>query len=151
MLDSTNAQGLFQKARQRPNSTHSRQLHPFEVQPGAFRSSSGSYIYLGGARKQRQLTLSTKKYPPQAVLKRKVEALLLKLNAGNAAAALQEPTQGRGGVQQKVMRHENVATTMNVYGKGMMDGKLETHTKLLEYARVDFRGVPGQPPSESAC
>ena len=50
--------------------------------------------YEDGARKQRQLTLSTKKYPSEAAVKRKVEALLLKLNAGNAAAALREPTLG---------------------------------------------------------
>jgi len=50
--------------------------------------------YENGARKQRQLTLSTKKYPSEAAVKRKVEALLLKLNAGNAAAALREPTLG---------------------------------------------------------
>lgn len=45
------------------------------------------------------------------------------------------------GVQQKMMRHADVTTTMNVYGKGMMDSKLEAHTKLLEYARVGFSGV----------
>jgi hypothetical protein len=28
-----------------------------------------------------------------------------------------------------------------MYGKGMMDSKLEAHTKLLEYARVGFCGV----------
>lgn len=45
------------------------------------------------------------------------------------------------GTQQKMMRHADVTTTMNVYGKGMMDSKLEAHTKLLEYARVGFCGV----------
>ena len=40
------------------------------------------------------------------------------------------------GVQQKMMRHADVATTMNVYGKAMMDSKLDAHTKLLEYAGV---------------
>ena len=44
------------------------------------------------------------------------------------------------GIQQKMMRHADVTTTMNVYGKGMMDSKLEAHTKLLEYARVGFGG-----------
>jgi integrase len=48
------------------------------------------------------------------------------------------------GVQQKMMRHADVATTMNVYGKAMMDCKLEAHTKLLEYAKVGFCGVEGQ-------
>jgi integrase len=55
------------------------------------------------------------------------------------------------GVQQKMMRHADVTTTMNVYGKGMMDSKLEAHTKLLEYARVGFSGVAGEPASESTC
>jgi integrase len=45
------------------------------------------------------------------------------------------------GVQQKMMRHADVATTMNVYGKGMMDSKLTAHTKLLEYAGVRICGV----------
>jgi hypothetical protein len=50
--------------------------------------------YENGVRKQRQINLSTKKYPSEAAVKRKVEALLLKLNADNATAALQEPTLG---------------------------------------------------------
>jgi integrase len=45
------------------------------------------------------------------------------------------------GVQQKMMRHADVATTMNVYGKGMMDSKLTAHTKLLEYAGVGICGA----------
>jgi integrase len=45
------------------------------------------------------------------------------------------------GVQQKMMRHADVTTTMNVYGKGMMDSKLEAHTKLLDYARVGLVGL----------
>ena len=51
------------------------------------------------------------------------------------------------GVQQKLMRHADVTTTMNVYGKAMMDSKLEAHTKLLEYAKVGFCGVAGQRPT----
>jgi hypothetical protein len=37
------------------------------------------------------------------------------------------------------MQHADVATTMNVYGKGRMDSKLVAHTKLLEYAGGDLR------------
>ena len=48
------------------------------------------------------------------------------------------------GVQQKMMRHADVATTMNVYGKAMMQSKLEAHRKLLEYAKVGFCGVVDQ-------
>jgi integrase len=48
------------------------------------------------------------------------------------------------GVQQKMMRHADVATTMNIYGKGMMDSKLEAHTKLLQYAGVGMCGDAGR-------
>jgi integrase len=36
----------------------------------------------------------------------------------------------------KMMRHADIATTMNVYGKAMMDTRLVAHTELLEYARA---------------
>jgi integrase len=48
--------------------------------------------YESGVRKQKQLTLSTTKFPTEAAVKRKVEALLLKLNSSSTIAALQEPT-----------------------------------------------------------
>ena len=48
--------------------------------------------YENGVRKQKQLTLSTTKFPTEAAVKRKVEALLLKLNSSATVAALQEPT-----------------------------------------------------------
>jgi integrase len=55
------------------------------------------------------------------------------------------------GIQQKMMRHADVATTMNIYGKGMMDSKLEAHSKLLQYAGVWICGVMGQPTAQSNC
>ena len=54
------------------------------------------------------------------------------------------------GIQQTMMRHADITTTMNVYGNGMMDTKLETHSKLLEYARVGFSGVAGEPALKSS-
>jgi hypothetical protein len=36
-----------------------------------------------------------------------------------------------GAVRQKMMRHADAATTIHVYGKAMMDNKLDAHTKLL--------------------
>jgi len=48
------------------------------------------------------------------------------------------------GVQQNRMRHADVTTTMNVYGKGMMEGKLEALTRLLEYAHAGFSGVANE-------
>ena len=35
----------------------------------------------------------------------------------------------------------DVATTMNIYGKAMIDTKLQALTKLLEYAVVESLGV----------
>jgi hypothetical protein len=43
-------------------------------------------------RKQRHLTLSTKKFPSEAAVRKKVEALVLKLNSGSSVSAIQEPT-----------------------------------------------------------
>jgi len=48
--------------------------------------------YEDGVRKQKQLTLSSKRYPTEAAAKRKVEGLLLKVNSGCSSAAIQEPT-----------------------------------------------------------
>ena len=48
--------------------------------------------YEDGVRKQKQLTLSSKKYPTEAAVKRKVEGLLLKVNADSSSSAIQEPT-----------------------------------------------------------
>jgi integrase len=35
------------------------------------------------------------------------------------------------GVQQKLMRHAQVSTTMNVYGNAQMDSKREAHDKVV--------------------
>ena len=40
------------------------------------------------------------------------------------------------GIQQKMMRHADVTTTMNVYGKGMM---LEAHIIMLAWGLVGLR------------
>jgi integrase len=55
------------------------------------------------------------------------------------------------GVQQKMLRHADVARTMNTYVKAMMDTKLQTHTKLREYAGVGFLGVAGELDVGSTC
>jgi integrase len=36
------------------------------------------------------------------------------------------------GVQQKLMRHAQVSTTMNVYGSAYMEGKREAHSKVVQ-------------------
>jgi integrase len=36
------------------------------------------------------------------------------------------------GVQQKLMRHAQVSTTMNVYGSAYMEGKREAHGKVVQ-------------------
>ena len=48
-----------------------------------------------------------------------------------------------------MMRHADGATTMNIYGKGMIDSKLEAHTILLQYAGVGMCGDAAQPTTES--
>jgi hypothetical protein len=53
-----------------------------------FRFSS----YENGVRKQRQLTLSAKKFPSETAVRKKVEALVLRLNSDSPAPAIQEPT-----------------------------------------------------------
>ena len=36
------------------------------------------------------------------------------------------------GVQQKLMRHAHVATTMNVYGNALMESKREANSKIVQ-------------------
>jgi integrase len=36
------------------------------------------------------------------------------------------------GVQQKLMRHAQIATTMNVYGNAMMETKREANSKVVQ-------------------
>jgi integrase len=36
------------------------------------------------------------------------------------------------GVQQKLMRHAQVSTTMNIYGSAYMEGKREAHSKVVQ-------------------
>jgi Phage integrase family len=38
------------------------------------------------------------------------------------------------GVQQKLMRHAQIATTMNVYGNWMMESKREANSKVVQMA-----------------
>jgi integrase len=40
----------------------------------------------------------------------------------------------RFGVQQKLMRHAQIATTMNVYGNAMMESKREANSKVVQMA-----------------
>ena len=38
------------------------------------------------------------------------------------------------GVQQKLMRHAQISTTMNVYGNALMDAKREANSKVVRMA-----------------
>ena len=38
------------------------------------------------------------------------------------------------GVQQKLMRHAQTSTTMNVYGNALMEAKRETNTRVVRKA-----------------
>jgi integrase len=42
--------------------------------------------------------------------------------------------RGTGGVQQKLLRHAQVSTTMNVYGNALMDAKREANSKVVRKA-----------------
>jgi len=35
-------------------------------------------------------------------------------------------------VQKELMRHASIQTTMNIYGKAMMDSKRQAHSKVVE-------------------
>ena len=38
------------------------------------------------------------------------------------------------GVQQKLMRHAQISTTMNIYGNALMDTKREANTRVAKMA-----------------
>ena len=38
------------------------------------------------------------------------------------------------GVQQKLMRHSQISTTMNIYGNALMDSKREANSKVAQMA-----------------
>jgi integrase len=42
-------------------------------------------------------------------------------------------------VQQELMRHASIQTTMNVYGRAMLESKREANRKVVEMA---LRGAP---------
>jgi len=46
--------------------------------------------------------------------------------------ALLDETGAPIGVQQKLMRHSNVATTMNVYGSASMRAKQQANSKVIQ-------------------
>jgi integrase len=47
------------------------------------------------------------------------------------------------GVQQKMMRHADVATTMNLYGSALLESKRQAHRKVLEFAGFSHVGACG--------
>lgn len=50
------------------------------------------------------------------------------------------------GVQQKLMRHAQISTTMNIYGNAMMASKREANSKVVRMAlRLDPIGPKNQP------
>ncbi len=46
--------------------------------------------------------------------------------------SLLDETGAPVGVQQKLMRHSNVATTMNVYGNASLRAKQEANSKIVQ-------------------
>lgn len=47
------------------------------------------------------------------------------------------------GVQQKMMRHADITTTMNIYGAALLESKREAQNKVLEFARVPRAAICG--------
>jgi len=45
------------------------------------------------------------------------------------------------GVQQRMMRHADISTTMNFYGGALLESKREAQNKLLRFAGVGLCGV----------
>ncbi len=45
------------------------------------------------------------------------------------------------GVQQKLMHHARVSTTMNVYGNALMESKREANSKIVQLESEDWRRV----------
>lgn len=48
------------------------------------------------------------------------------------------------GVQQKLMRHANVATTMNVYGRASLRAKQQANSKVVQMVMSKEKPLPGQ-------
>jgi hypothetical protein len=54
------------------------------------------------------------------------------------------------GVQQKLMRHAQIATTMNVYGNSMMESKREANRKVVRMALEPTIGSENERAAEAA-
>ena len=54
------------------------------------------------------------------------------------------------GVQQKLMRHAQIATTMNVYGNSMMESKREANRKVVRMALRLTTGSENERAAEAA-
>lgn len=50
----------------------------------------------------------------------------------NGYRSLLDETGASVGVQQKLMRHSNVATTMNVYGNATLRAKQQANSKVVQ-------------------
>ena len=57
---------------------------------------------------------------------------------------LLDKTGASVGVQQKLMRHTNVSTTMNIYGSSSLRARAETNSRVVHIL------VPMEKPSDSA-
>ena len=54
------------------------------------------------------------------------------------------------GVQQKLMRHAQIATTMNTYGNAMMESKREANRKVVRMALGPTLGSKNERAAEAA-
>jgi integrase len=53
-------------------------------------------------------------------------------NSRHTYRSLLDETGAPVGVQQKLMRHSNVSTTMNVYGSSRLKAKQEANSKVVQ-------------------
>src|SRR5215469_5500436 len=78
-------------------------------------------------------------YDPSSIRKRHIRAAGRKLGLDDIGGhtfrhtyrSLLDATGVPLGVQQKLMRHADIRTTMNVYGDALMDSKREANSKVV--------------------
>ena len=82
----------------------------------------------------RQMTLSTLEYPTETAARRALQEELLRINGSEAYIAQRSPTFGTvldKFIQQKLMRHAQVSTTMK-YGNAYMTEKRKAHGAVVQ-------------------
>ena len=61
-----------------------------------------------------------------------IDSAFCRQSDARANASWLDATGAPIGVQQKLMRHAHVSTTMNVYGNALMESKREANSKIVQ-------------------